>query len=109
VLPLWLNQTQKIGTRYRGDPRDTRVNLRVNAGFAVPSPPRGEGQDEGNGREKVLLTPLTLALSPIVFGSLLARRCGEMQTFDMKDDLSRTGPATEIYFARPEIAVFLSF
>jgi hypothetical protein len=28
----------------------------------VPSPPRGEGQDEGNEREKILLTPLALVL-----------------------------------------------
>jgi hypothetical protein len=30
----------------------------------VPSPLGGEGQDEGNGREEILLTPLTFALSP---------------------------------------------
>lgn len=30
----------------------------------VPSPSRGEGQDEGHGIESFLLTPLTLTLSP---------------------------------------------
>jgi hypothetical protein len=53
-----------------------RVNLRAKADFEVPSPLRGEGQDEGNGMAKVLLTPLTLALSPVGRGNCPSQKKG---------------------------------
>ena len=33
---------------------------------------------------------------PIVFGSLLAGRCSEMQAFNLSDNLAHRGPATKI-------------
>jgi hypothetical protein len=38
--------------------------------FQVPSPLRGEGQDEGSGMEKLFVMSLTLALSPQGRGNL---------------------------------------
>ncbi|MBI3249008.1 MAG: hypothetical protein HYZ50_21100 [Deltaproteobacteria bacterium] len=53
------------------------VNLTAKAGFAVPSPLGGEGQDEGKRRAKDPLTPLTLALSPAGRGDVLPLQSGK--------------------------------